>query len=902
MIATHRDHGLEMLIHAVVNGDRDNRDRVIRRLLQACNDCGSVEGLEVLARLRRQEAEQLRAKILPLPIEEPTWMTVTEVDALGLGYSRATLKSKLENHDNFQKQRAAGNHRVEYLVTPDNVGFLDRTGIVNNALTSRRAHSRAEERLDVVMRELARKGIHEVDGYYFIDIDPKAEYTYENAAEMLSVRDRFYSASAIKMMVDSGHLQAIRRKVTGQSLIGHLKYMHGKRFVDTVGDDELEDILKVVNSRRTRDLSPSEIREQIRRGATELIGYDKSHRANEVRVVNIVEDEIIAMISIGLWLYSGELRRLGASPSSARLSQILHEYENDFHTRKIGRNVVGYVTLDNAAILRLDPKTLGINAEAIQGIPRVSELSINSPKLIHTSHTVKVSFKATSRDYQIETQRGYNLDFFTEVLGNIDGDIFRRGAVSPLFSNLRGDRGSDTILGSSILATLDKASDALFLGHEAYTYLSAEAGVNIGEVQQLMLQDADFKKYVRFLGSNLFPYVSNSDVENITRELHKKVYGADDWQPMQVATQARLAHIPETAIRATADQSDVDGVEKRIAAIQAEADARIDNIQREADDRVRAAEQRATAVKQDNGKRAAALQRQAALEATKQVIPIGRSSITLYGGETYKSEHVKNILTQVHPSAFCIDAIVDRELQRTPEGITGDSLIAFVLGVNGLMLIDSTSTVRKLGDQFGFDTSEIEQGLSHAECSQYVHERPGIVRGKYVLAHELDDLKAAMYNALHIGKKTTSTSQAPAVADNALPAASANFSTLIGEYDHKLHENGIHLKPRMYHRLLELGILDQSSEANVRRTYESFIEEMNGWEFLDHEDLKNRLDCDWRTLHEGPMARLMDDGLVKNIARELMPDRGGKPTSIYVVQKGRLDDVYTTLGIPIREC
>lgn len=256
-------------------------------------------------------------------------------------------------------------------------------------------------------------------------------------------------------------------------------------------------------------------------------------------------------------------------------------------------------------------------------------------------------------------------------------------------------------------------------------------------------------------------------------------------------------------------------------------------------------------------------------------ININSKDSTFYPAHYYSRDEVKKILSWVHSGVFNDKNVIDNVFNKMDKDrkISGTNLIDFVNEVNGIMFLGSQKTQEVLQSACGRSYDEIVHIWNIPEFADYVHSMSDIFPGTFLKKSELPELCEKI-------KKF-------GYADNE-----------IGDELNKAHQR-LTLKRIMpmgkaYSRLLERGILNNNSVEDIQQSYTKFGEAMDGFTFFDFNALRIEMGVDWDEFNEGPMKKLVESGLARDIFSYFGADNN---KSFYVIAKGKKEEVYEALDI-----
>jgi hypothetical protein len=181
------------------------------------------------------------------------------------------------------------------------------------------------------------------------EIEYQESYSVDEAVALLKKTNSFYRPAIVRRMLNQGHLtKTDDERITGVSLKNHVKYMKGKRFLDTIPAERLEYMLEESNKVRPFPLTEKMVLEQIRRGCVDVIGYGSRTFSNRVEAVSMSDDEILEMLKRGTWMTTKEIKGLGCEDSKQTISNKLRDNTPIFRTKlQYGKTRIGYVTTES---------------------------------------------------------------------------------------------------------------------------------------------------------------------------------------------------------------------------------------------------------------------------------------------------------------------------------------------------------------------------------------------------------------------------------------------------------------------------------------------------------------------------------------------------------------------------
>ena len=277
----------ETLIRDLLEGTEGfGRDLLIDRLSKIADTRGESKPLEVLVSILDTEIAEAEESLQGIRYSTPEWMTMKQM-AEEFGVTRARVKEIVTgNRGKFDSRRGTadeGGKRGdrEYEVTVDGAALLESEKfvqvsrpVVTGLEDLRKIRGDLMGKLD--FRGVTYEGTEPVPKTLADELIPDNAYSFTEASAILSLMNPIYTTSALRGMVHAGHLKTYEKDITGQSLINHLNYMSGKRFIEDVGTESMQMIAGLANPKREEFLSLKEITEQIERGAVEVLGASSS--------------------------------------------------------------------------------------------------------------------------------------------------------------------------------------------------------------------------------------------------------------------------------------------------------------------------------------------------------------------------------------------------------------------------------------------------------------------------------------------------------------------------------------------------------------------------------------------------------------------------------------------------
>ncbi len=259
-------------------------------------------------------------------------------------------------------------------------------------------------------------------------------------------------------------------------------------------------------------------------------------------------------------------------------------------------------------------------------------------------------------------------------------------------------------------------------------------------------------------------------------------------------------------------------------------------------------------------------------------IDISGREYTLLPHKDYTLREVNEVLSQVHQSAFgeVVVAKIFEELGIEDGQMSGHDLIRYLGRVNGMMVLSSTSTQRRL-ESMGIPLKALEL----PDFADYVKRAPGL-REPYVLKRNLQAV-------LELVKSRGITKLG---LEN--PDEQARLSAL-SKWEQELEK--LNIMPHGYtlEKLIQSGSLMQNTVASIESTYPLFIREMAGFVYYNFNRVKSNVapDCRISDFNDRYMSVLEEKGMVKNVVKAC---EGDNRFWLYVLKKGVHDrDIYDTL-------
>lgn len=270
----------------------------------------------------------------------------------------------------------------------------------------------------------------------------------------------------------------------------------------------------------------------------------------------------------------------------------------------------------------------------------------------------------------------------------------------------------------------------------------------------------------------------------------------------------------------------------------------------------------------------------------------------------YERSYVSGILSEVHNLAFTENTI-DKVFQTYGGGteqISGADFVKILRNVNGIVLLSSSSAVKKLESELGMSLDEVRPLLEKPGLKKFLHTLPGVIDNPYFLRQEIQELRAAVkarQSGLEASSSIQEAIQKHSVQDSDSPSIAIQVRNPRGEkvdvklreltigWEKKLKDAGIMPPLAVYQTLLDRGILDDSSVQRLADTYPTFIEAMNGFQHTNLNLLAKEFGMEYADFARAYMSDLKVKGLVKDVATELKPGERG----LYVIARGKLNDI-----------
>ena len=320
----------------------------------------------------------------------------------------------------------------------------------------------------------------------------------------------------------------------------------------------------------------------------------------------------------------------------------------------------------------------------------------------------------------------------------------------------------------------------------------------------------------------------------------------------------------------------------------------------------------------------------------------------LYPNRNYDESFVTKLLGRVHSGVFNNFGI-QKFLDRTPKNeqgqIAGKAIIDLVSQVNGLIILGTSSTSRKLEAELGYSYTQIKEALVLGPgLEKYQHRVDGLIDTPYILASELPALKKDLDDFLRPGKSNTPPStelvdRSTSVPKLDLKTAAKSIQQGIGfrkfedtppteklvtpaqrpstnsprknygpkqrpvreepifdpallpyiqSWNRTFEETNIRPPRAAYHALLRLGILKLTNPAELIQTHSRFCEIMEGYEHVNLKETCNRMGYDWGEVTARTFQELKSRGLIKDLAKVA---RVETPGNFYVVQRGKMQEI-----------
>lgn len=328
---------------------------------------------------------------------------------------------------------------------------------------------------------------------------------------------------------------------------------------------------------------------------------------------------------------------------------------------------------------------------------------------------------------------------------------------------------------------------------------------------------------------------------------------------------------------------------------------------------------------------------------------VNGQAYTLYPNVKYDEPFLTKLLSRVHSGVFN-DFSIKKFIATRKNGdneVPGNEVITLLQQVNGLIVLGSSSTAKKLENELGCSYSEIKEAFVLGQgFERYQHRVEGLVDTPYVLVSELPALKKDMAAflaqrrgaprnpAAELVDKNTITPQidlktavksiqqgigwrkfedTPAPRTNLPPTnyparrpyvksgdrtqqrdapVQPTFNPALVPFIQTWHRNfeeaGIMPRGDAYHSLLRLGILKLTSKEDIIASHSKFMGLMEGYEFANLKDVCARTGYDWREVTARTFAELKSRRLIKDLAKEVGLSNG---KNFYVIQRGKLPEI-----------
>jgi len=290
--------------------------------------------------------------------------------------------------------------------------------------------------------------------------------------------------------------------------------------------------------------------------------------------------------------------------------------------------------------------------------------------------------------------------------------------------------------------------------------------------------------------------------------------------------------------------------------------------------------------------------------ASRVAYELGGKKIDIYPPDFYSRENVLQILQLVHSSVFS-EPRIGKIFDKLGENgrLKGLSLVEIINKTNGIMSLSSRSVQLKLESETEMNFADISGYLGRALCARYVHTLPGIIDEPYILKPELDGLvktiealgaTAQVYRRF---VKPVETPAIPSIDARQKPVEEVPDErvSVLNEMQTDLRKRGACPEGPNYFKLLKAEVLDESSEESIKRTYGAFAKEMEGYCFYNFGKIIDRMGIDWRAFGEGPMKRLIELGIAKDVVASL--GFTGKRVNLYVLKKGKNNEMCKALSL-----
>jgi hypothetical protein len=809
------------------------------------------------------------------------WMSVKEVVALNLGFSDNHIRQILQS--GIAESRSHGGKSKEFHMGKLTLMKLDKNSDLEFALQQDQTSQPGNESSK-------------------IDVIEGMEYSVPRAVAVLkaNVSDH-YRPAIVRRIVNKGKLEMRDEKIPGKSLLEHITYMHGKRFLDVLPTDTYDGIISQVSTRMDVTLALDEVVTQVMRGAVDVVGHGNPSSADRVKVVTLGDDALVDMIITGRWLTYDEISDMSSLSATTVGTKVRG---GEFSTRR-GKKTYAYITTDNMGEFGIQSID-GVFSDSARDAVVVIDAEV--PEVTTKSVTVKFPGK----DYVIDTTGRYDRSYVAAVLQKLD-PVFGDKIVEQVWVRYRV-QGAQMMLmpGSSLIDILRKSQSMVFIGDKFYTWLSGESAVNLTDAKEALKGEIG-KPYVQTIEG--VQCVSRSDLRNLSEAVQRDVHGdvlvdgADIVIPSfyapEVVVEPEAPVVSETpAIAAIPERPAVPEVpatpELTIAKTTFEPRKSV-GLTDQVSDLVDSALGETTLVEpvpverrvpvsvppvavdaKVRQQRAAKRALKAALQASKVSIPLGGQSTEFYGAKDYTHNEVVGFLGRIHSSMFNVPTAekIINAIGYDHGPVPGTEVISLVERLEGVMSMDSTSGRRQI-ESHGLTVDQVKKHIVGGTGKGFGVFIPGM-DGVYVKRGSLASI-AEILNGKKNRKKT-------------LYVPNPTFQTVrdvTDYYQQKLKQAKVMPRGTMLEKALKCGVFNHASVDAAVTSYEAFEAAMKTHDNFDFNRVRDKMDMGWHDFIAGPMKALCEAGLAKDLATKQGNMR------FVVVAKGKGNDVYKTLGLNV---
>ncbi len=315
--------------------------------------------------------------------------------------------------------------------------------------------------------------------------------------------------------------------------------------------------------------------------------------------------------------------------------------------------------------------------------------------------------------------------------------------------------------------------------------------------------------------------------------------------------------------------------------------------------------------------KAPALEERVTSDRGKVKLTIAKEEIEFDPAKNYSLDDVARILNKIHPDVFNrnrLPRIWEFLGVNGGNAVGGGKLIPYLSEVNGMLVLTTTSTQRKLGELLGGDFGQVAPLIEQYHLQRFIHNHP-TCDAPFMRTQELPALQVAISQARGVPIKPSErleriVASVPArslsTAGSTIQTgpASPSPSTSLRIYHGRFQAEGIMPNNFCYNLLTDSGALRRETAEEVERTYSKYESAMQGWRFVDLRKIGDRLGISPGNF----LVKFIEVLKAQKLAKDLVVELGGRSgsKSLYVFAEGKGKQIggviKSAMNIDVSEC